>query len=292
VLLGVPNFSEGRDRREIEEISGAFATGAAMLDVDSDAVHNRTVVTLSGPPEVLASALINGARACVTRIDMRKHDGAHPCIGALDVCPVVWLHDGDRDAARDVALSTARGIGTDLDVSVFLYGDLARHESHRERAFFRAGGLVELSRRLHSGELRADFGPQRVHERAGATLVTARPPLVAFNVELADADLRTAREIASRLREAGGGLEGVRAIGIDLGNGRTQVSTSVHDPEAVPLAVVVERIRGLAGSSGAHPVGAEIVGLVPERALEGWDDDLPLEGFDPARHVIERRVRI
>jgi glutamate formiminotransferase len=292
VLLGVPNFSEGRDSREIEEISGAFATGAAMLDVDSDAVHNRTVVTLSGPPEVLASALINGARACASRIDMRKHDGAHPCIGALDVCPVVWLHHEDRDAARDVALSTARGIGADLEVPVFLYGDLARHESHRERAFFRAGGLVELSRRLHSGELRADFGPQRVHEQAGATLISARPPLVAFNVELADADLRTAREIASRLREAGGGLDGVRAIGIDLGKGRTQVSTNVHDPEAVPLAAVVERIRGLAGPGGARPVGAEIVGLVPERALEGWSDELPLEGFDPAKHVIERRVRI
>ena len=292
MLLGVPNFSEGRESREIEEISAAFATGAALLDVDSDAVYNRSVVTLSAPPGVLATALINGARACVDRIDMRKHEGAHPCIGALDVCPVVWLHQDDRDAARGVALSTAREIGADLEVPVFLYGDLARHESHRERAFFRAGGLVELSRRLHSGELRPDFGPQRVHERAGATLVTARPPLVAFNVELADADLRTAREIASRLREAGGGLDGVRAIGIDLGKGRTQVSTNVHDPEAVPLAAVVERIRGLAGPGGARPVAAEIVGLVPERALVGWDDELPLEGFEPAKHVIERRVRI
>ncbi len=292
MLLGVPNFSEGRESRKIEEISGAFATGAAMLDVDSDAVHNRSVVTLSAPPGVLATALTSGARACVSRIDMRKHDGAHPAIGALDVCPVVWLHQDDRDAARDVALTTAREIGADLEVPVFLYGDLARQESHRERAFFRAGGLVELSRRLHSGELRPDFGPQRVHERAGATLVTARPPLVAFNVELADADLRTAREIASRLREAGGGLDGVRAIGVDLGKGRTQVSTNVHDPEAVPLAAVVERIRDLAGPGGARPVAAEIVGLVPERALEGWDDELPIEGFEPAKHVIERRVRI
>ena len=292
MLLGVPNFSEGRESRKIEEISGAFATGAAMLDVHSDAVHNRTVITLSAPPGVLATALINGARACVNRIDMRKHDGAHPCIGALDVCPVVWLHKDDRDAACDAALTAAREIGADLEVPVFLYGDLARHESHRERAFFRAGGLVELTRRLHSGELRPDFGPQRVNEDAGATLVTARPPLVAFNVELADADLPTAREIASRLREADGGLNGVRAIGIDLGKGRTQVSTNIHDPEAVPLAAVVERIRGLAGSCGARPVAAEIVGLVPEWALEGWDDELPLEGFDPAKQVIERRVRI
>jgi glutamate formiminotransferase len=153
VLLGVPNFSEGRESRKIEEISGAFATGAAMLDVHSDAVHNRTVITLSAPPGVLATALINGARTCVNRIDMRKHDGAHPCIGALDVCPVVWLHKDDRDAARDAALTAAREIGADLEVPVFLYGDLARHESHRERAFFRAGGLVELTRRPQSGGL-------------------------------------------------------------------------------------------------------------------------------------------
>jgi glutamate formiminotransferase len=292
MLLGVPNFSEGRESRKIEEISDAFATGAALLDVHSDGVHNRSVVTLSAPPPALAPALVNGAHACVTRIDMRKHEGAHPGIGALDVCPVVWLHEDDRDAAREAALTAAREIGTGLEVPVFLYGDLARHLSHRERAFYRAGGLVELTRRLHTGELRPDFGPRTLHERAGATLVTARPPLAAFNVELADTDLATTKEIASRLREAGGGLDGVRAIGIELGKGRMQVSTNVHDPAGVPLATVVERIRALAEPRGARPVAAEIVGLVPERALEGWDDELPLAGFDPAKHVIERRVRI
>ena len=175
---------------------------------------------------------------------------------------------------------------------MFLYGELAAQESHRERAFFRAGGLVELMRRVEGGELRPDFGPAELHPTAGATLVTARPPLAAFNVELEGADLAAAREVASRLREAGGGLEGVRAIGIDLGNGRTQVSTNVHDPATVSLATVAMRIRDLAAPHGARPVGAEIVGLVPERALDGWPDALPIAGFDPAKQVIERRVRV
>ena len=291
MLLAVPNFSEGRDERRIEAVSAAFATGAALLDTHSDRVHNRSVLTLSGPPGSLAAALVNGARACVDAIDMSKQDGAHPCIGALDVCPVVWLREDDRAAARDEALATARGIAVETGVPVFLYGELAAQESHRERAFFRAGGFVELRRRVDGGELRPDFGPGELHPTAGASLVTARPPLVAFNVELEGADLAAARHIASRLRESGGGLEGVRAIGIDLGDGRTQVSTNVHDPQAVPLAVVVERIRELAEQQGARPVAGEIVGLVPERALEGWPEDLPLPGFESAKQLIERRVR-
>jgi len=292
MLLAVPNFSEGRDPRRIDEIATAFATGAALLDTHSDSVHNRSVVTLSAPAVSLFAALVNGAMACVERIDMSKQDGAHPCIGALDVCPVVWLREEDREIAREEALATGEAIAKETGVPVFLYGELATSESHRERAFYRAGGMVELMRRVESGELRPDFGPAEVHPTAGATLVTARPPLAAFNVELAGADVAAARDIASRLREAGGGIEGVRAIGVDLGEGRTQVSTNIHDPATVSLATVAVRIRHLAAPHGARPVGAEIVGLVPERALEGWPDALPITGFDPAKHVIERRVRI
>jgi glutamate formiminotransferase len=292
VLLAVPNFSEGRDRARIAAISTAFATGAALLDTHSDPVHNRTVLTLSGPPDSLASALVNGARACTDAIDMTKHEGAHPCIGALDVCPVVWLRAEDRDAAGAEALAAARGIASAARVPVFLYGELAKQPARRERAFFRTGGLVELRRRLNSGELKPDFGPAELHATAGATLVGARPPLVAFNLELEEAGIETAREIAERLREAGGGPPGVRAIGIDLGRGRTQVSTNVHDPIAVPLGQVIERVGELAAARGARLVSAEVVGLVPEAALNGLPDDPPLRDFDPARHVIERRVQV
>jgi glutamate formiminotransferase / 5-formyltetrahydrofolate cyclo-ligase len=292
MLLAVPNFSEGRDRRRIDEISSAFATGAALLDTHSDPLHNRTVVTLSAPAGDIAIPLVNGARACVHAIDMRKHEGAHPCVGALDVCPVVWLSEDDREAAREAALAAAREIGSELQVPVFLYGDLAANPGHHERAFFRAGGLVELTRRVNSGELRPDFGPKEIHEKAGATLVTARRPLAAFNLVLDTADIAIAREVASRLRESGGGLEGVRSIGIDLGEGRTQVSTNIHDPARAPLATVVEQVRELAAAHRARPVAGEVVGLIPERALEGWSEQVPLPGFDPAKHVIERRVRL
>lgn len=291
MLLAVPNFSEGRDGARIDAISTAFATGAVLLDTHSDAVHNRTVLTLSGPADSLAGALVNGARACAEAIDMRRHEGAHPCIGVLDVCPVVWVRPEDREAARAEALTAARGIGAEARVPVFLYGELAEG-LRRERAFFRTGGLVELRRRLGSGELKPDFGPPKPHPSAGATLVTARPPLAAFNLELEGAGIDATREIAERLRESGGGLPGVRAIGIDLGRRRTQVSTNVHDPIAVPLAKVIERVGALAAARGARLTSAEIVGLVPEAALDGLPQDPPLAGFDPARHVIERRVRL
>jgi glutamate formiminotransferase / 5-formyltetrahydrofolate cyclo-ligase len=292
VLLAVPNVSEGRERDRIDAVSMAFATGAALLDTHSDPVHNRTVLTLSAPPGSLAGALTNGARACAAEIDIRRHDGEHPWIGALDVCPVVWLREADREPAREEALEAAHRIGAEANVPVFLYGDLASNQSHRERAFFRAGGLVELRRRLAGGELRPDFGPAELHPTAGGTLVTARPPLAAFNVELGGVGIEDARDIARRLREMGGGLAGVRAIGIELGNGRTQVSTNVHDPIAVPLAEVIDRIRDLAAGPDARIVSAEIIGLVPEGALEHWPDDVPLAGFDPAKHVIERRVQL
>ena len=147
---------------------------------------------------------------------------------------------------------------------------------------FAPGGWSSCAGGVDSGELRPDFGPAELHPSAGATLVTARPPLAAFNVELEGAEIEATREIADRLRESGGGLPGVRALGIDLGGGRTQVSTNVHDPIAVPLAQVIERVRELAAAHGARPVVAEIVGLVPEASLDGLPDDVPLAGFDPA----------
>ena len=288
--LAVPNFSEGRDAGRIGRISAAFATGAALLDAHFDAVHNRTVLTLSGSERALATALAGGARACVGEIDMRRHRGAHPCVGALDVCPVVWLRADDRAPAREEALEAARRIGSEQGVPVFLYGELARQRSHQERAFFRSGGPIELRRRLEARELRPDFGPAELHPSAGATLVTARPPLAAFNLELEGAAIEDARGIAASLRESGGGLAGVRAIGIALDGERTQVSTNVHDPIAVPLAEVAERVRELAAPRGARVVGAEVVGLVPEAALDGWPEDVPL-AFDPAAQTIERRVQ-
>ncbi len=283
----MPNFSEGRDAAAIAAIGEAFA-GAKLLDRHTDAVHNRTVLTLAAPGDELVAALVAGARACVERIDMRAHEGAHPCVGALDVCPVVWVAEAEREPARALALATAEGIAA-LEVPVFLYGELATEPARRERAHFRRGGLAALSDRMRAGELAPDLGPLEPHPSAGATLVTARPPLAAFNVELDTDDVEVARAIAARLRESGGGLAGVRAVGVDLGD-RAQVSTNVGDPVSVPLAAVIERVRALAAGLGARPIAGEVVGLVSERALQGLPEDVPLRGFDPERHTLERRL--
>jgi glutamate formiminotransferase / 5-formyltetrahydrofolate cyclo-ligase len=289
-VLAVPNFSEGTDDDAIAAISEQFARGAAVVDRHSDAIHNRTVLTLSAPPGSLPGALLSGARACVERIDMRKHEGAHPRIGALDVCPVVWLGERERSSAREQALEVAIGIG-DLEVPVFLYGELASDPRRRERAFFRQGGLVELARRMGAGEVQPDFGPSEPHPSAGATLVTARPPLAAFNIELDTGNVDVARAVAADLRESGGGLGGVRAVGIDL-DGTAQISTNIHDPSAVPLGTVIEQVRALAAAHGARPVAGEVVGLVPEAALRELPNDVPLRDFDPALHVLERRLAL
>lgn len=289
MLLAVPNFSEGRDEDAIGAIHAAFASGdATALDLHSDPVHNRSVVTLGGPAGTLSEALARGARACIERIDMGEHRGAHPCVGALDVCPVVWFTEADREAAFADAEAAARAIAAE-GVPIFFYGDLASAPESRERAFLRAGGLPELSRRIAAGELRPDMGPPEPHPSAGVTLVTARAPLAAFNVVLDTDDVAVARAVAARLREAGGGPAGVRAIAVDLA-GRAQVSTNVHDPIAVPLARVVELVAALAVEHDARPAAAEIVGLVPEASLVGFPRELEIEGFDPERQVIERRI--
>lgn len=288
-LLAVPNVSEGRDGERLGRLEDAFARGVTLLDRHSDADHDRTVFTLAGAPAALTEALAAGAEEALETIDMDAYRGAHPAIGALDVCPIVFIDPADRDAARTEAVAAATQIGG-LGVPVFLYGELARDPGRAERAYFRSGGLPELWLRMESGELRPDFGPELPHRSAGATLVTARPPLAAFNVELDSGDIEVARAVAAGLREAGGGPAGVRAIGLLLSTGRTQVSTNVHDSLAVPLAEVVARVRDLAAPLGARPLEAELVGLIPQAALAGYPGEVPIRGFDPAVHVIERRL--
>jgi glutamate formiminotransferase len=288
-LLAVPNVSEGRDAATIARLERAFAQGARLLDRHSDPDHNRSVFTLAGAPGELERALVAGARAALREIDMDAHEGQHPCVGALDVAPVVWLEEAQRAEAREAALRVARELGR-LGLPVFLYGELARTPARRERAFFRAGGLAELRRRMASGELHPDFGPSEPHPSGGATLVTARPPLAAFNLELSGAGVAAARAIAAELREAGGGLPGVRAIGLELAGGVAQVSTNVHDPIAVPLARVVERTEELARRHGARVARAEIVGLVPRAALAGFPEKLEVRGLAGGSPVIEERL--
>lgn len=285
MLVSVPNVSEGRDRAVIEAVSRGFAP-ARLLDLHSDPDHGRSVFTLAAAQGELAGALVGGARAAVERIDLSGHRGVHPHVGALDVMPVVYLDEGQHGPACAEALTAAALIGEELELPVFLYGELATRPQHVERAELRRGGPANLARRMRAGELVPDYGPDRAHPSAGALLATARPPLVAFNVDLESDDVELAKEIAAGLREAGGGLPGVRALGLRLAErGRVQVSTNVHDHRAVPLRLIVERIREQA------PVAeAELVGLAPAAALADFPDDVPLRGFTPERNLIENAL--
>jgi glutamate formiminotransferase / 5-formyltetrahydrofolate cyclo-ligase len=285
-LVAVPNFSEGRNPRVIGSLEATLGCHARILNRHSDTQHNRAVFTMAADPAKLVEALVAGAAHALDLIDLRSHQGLHPHIGALDVSPVVWQIDERHDDALAVAREVGEGIAA-LGVPVFFYGEMASSAERQERAYFRKGGPAELARRMGSGELKPDIGPDEPHPSAGATLVTAREPLVAFNVELDTSNPEIAREIAAELREAGGGLPGVRALGLPREGERTQVSMNIHDPYEVPLARVIEEVKRLSAQRDVGVIEAELVGLVPEAAMEGYPDEPPIRAFDPKRDVIE-----
>src|SRR4051812_5988145 len=254
-LIAVPNVSEGRDQEAITRIAKAFGPG--LIYDSSDWDHHRSVYTLVGEPGRLYEAVINGAREAIARLDIAGHAGLHPRVGVVDVAPIVYLEPEQRGAACAEALVLAEELGR-LGVPVYLYGDLA---GGRTRAQLRRpGGLDAVDR---------DFGPPS-HPTAGATLVAARPPLVAFNVTV-DADLDTAKAIARRLREE---LD-VRALGLRLTDG-VQVSTNIEDHRRVTAAKVVAAVR-----EDARVIGAELVAPAPRAALEEFPEDVPLRGPKP-----------
>jgi glutamate formiminotransferase / 5-formyltetrahydrofolate cyclo-ligase len=288
-LLAVPNVSEGRDFAALDRLQESLGNEVVLLDRHTDVDHHRAVFTIAGPANDLEKALSGLAEAVTREIDMTGWNGIHPAIGSLDVCPVVWTTAEDRERAADSAMKVAESAAA-LGIPVFLYGDLASSEERRERAFFREGGLDALWQRMSSGELVPDLGPALPHASAGGWLMTARPPLAAFNVELDTDDVEVAKRVAAEIRESGGGLPGLRAIGLMLSTGRAQVSMNVHDPVNLPLVEVVEAVRTGAAKHGAAPIEAELIGLLPEAALIGYPADVPIRDFDPAFHVIERRV--
>ncbi|MBD0329085.1 MAG: glutamate formimidoyltransferase [Thermoleophilia bacterium] len=286
-LESVPNFSEGRDRGTIEAIAAALGERAALLDVHADADHNRSVFTLVGDERSLADALVAGIACARERIDLRRHEGAHPRIGAADVVPIVPVVPADMSRARAAALALAERVAAELALPVFLYGEVG---GGRGPAFFRRGGPDALQRRVDAGELEPDYGPRRLDERAGGVIVGARRPLIAFNVNLRG-DLETARAIAGVVREAGGGFPGVRALGLELPRaGVVQVSMNVEDWEAAALHEVVQRVGDEAAARGADVLGSELVGLMPAAAAAAAAGALlRIDGFDPSR-VLELRL--
>ena len=322
----VPNVSEGRRQEAVDELVAAFAgadPGVLVLDRSSDPDHNRTVITLAGPGPALVDAAVAGARACARLIDLNRHRGVHPRMGALDVLPFVPLGAATRLAGADdpdldcaaLAERAGRRIAADAGVPVYLYGAAARRPERAALPTVRGRGFEALRDALgppgatgspgDHPDRAPDFGGPRLHPTAGATAVGAREILVAYNVELAGADLDLARRIAAAVRERDGGLPAVRAMGVALrerggpgdrrgcppeGRGLVQVSMNLLDYRVTPPAVAFAAVAELAGRAGARVEASEIVGLVPAAALAGVDPaDLRLRG-DVAELLLENRL--
>jgi glutamate formiminotransferase len=287
-LESVPNFSEGRDASAIASIGDALSAHARLLDVHTDVDHNRSVFTLIGDEEALVQALVAGIACARDCIDLRAHAGAHPRIGSADVVPIVPVVPSDMDRARTTALELGRRIGEEVGLPVFLYGELA---PDRGPAFYRRGGPEELQQRIDAGELEPDFGPRELHPAAGGVILGARRPLIAFNVNLVDANLDAAKAIARVIRERDGGFPGVRALGLDLpAAGHAQVSMNVEDWEAAALHEIVAAIEREAAAQGVEIAGAELVGLMPAgAAASAAGAALRIDGFDASR-LLELRL--
>jgi len=291
----VPNISEGRRPEVVDEVVAAFAgaaPGVLVLDRSSDPDHNRTVITLTGPGPALVEAAVAGARACARLIDLNRHRGVHPRMGALDVLPfvpfgaVTRLRGGDDPDldCTDLAVRAGRRIAEEAGVPVYLYGAAARHPGWSALPAVRGKGFEALRA---DGQV-PDLGGPGLHPTAGATAVGARELLIAYNVELAGADLDLARRIASAVRERDGGLPAVRAMGVPLGErGLVQVSMNLLDWRVTPPAAAYAAVAALAGRHGARVEASEVVGLAPAGAFDGVDpadlrlraslDDLLLE---------------
>jgi len=282
-LESVPNFSEGRDSATIDAIGAALAGNARLLDVHADPDHNRSVFTVVGDDDQLVEALLASVMVARERIDLRRHEGAHPRIGAADVVPVVPLGPAEMERAEAVAHRLGARIG-ELGLPVFVYDP-----PDRGPAFYRRGGPEELQRRIDAAELAPDFGPARLDPSAGGVIVGARRPLVAFNVNLRG-DLEVAREIAGVVREAGGRFPGVRALGLELPTaGLVQVSMNVEDWKAAAIHEIVARIREEAVTRGAEVTGSELVGLIPAGAVLAAAGPALGLGLDASR-VLELRL--
>jgi glutamate formiminotransferase len=287
-LESVPNLSEGRDPAVIDAIGVVLGSHAKLLDIHTDADHNRSVFTLVGDEQQLIDALLAGIADAREHIDLRTHVGAHPRIGAMDVVPIVPLRPDDMERARSAALDLAGRIGEELELPVFLYGALAQE---RGPAFFRRGGPEELQRRIDAREVTPDFGPSRLDPSAGGVIVGARRPLIAFNVNLVGPNVEAAQEIARVIRERDGGFPGVRALGLHLPQaGHAQVSMNVEDWEASALHEIVTAIEREAAARGVEVAGAELVGLMPAgAAAAAAGRALRIDGFDASR-LLELRL--
>jgi glutamate formiminotransferase len=285
----VPNISEGRRPEVVAAcVDAVRGSGALLLDASSDPAHNRSVLTFAGEADVVARAVMALFECAVARIDLRTHTGVHPRVGAVDVTPFVPLGATPLEACVDLARHVGAAVAARFALPVYLYDAAASRPARVNLADIRRGQFEGLAARLQDPEWAPDFGPAVPHASAGAAVIGARRPLVAFNVNLATDRLDVARRIAAAIRESSGGLPCVKALGVRLADrGHVQVTTNLTDFRRTSLHQLFGRIVAEAQREGVEVIGSEIVGLVPVAALTATAASaLKLEGFSDAR-VIE-----
>jgi len=290
----VPNFSEGRSRTTVRALVNAVESvpGVWLLDHTMDRDHHRSVLSFAGEPDAVVEAAFRTIRVATDLIDLRKHKGVHPRVGATDVVPFVPLRGATMHDCIHLAKRLGQWVGTELEIPVFLYEQAALHRDHAPLESVRRGGLQGLAFRMASDpDWTPDFGPLRLHETAGALVIGARPSLIAFNVNLRSTNLSLARSIAKDIRQSNGGLPHLKAIGVKLASRKmVQVAMNLTDHNITPLHVAFEAVRTRAAGQGVSVAGSQVIGLVPQTALvQAAVHRLALERFDPTQ-VLEMRL--
>jgi glutamate formiminotransferase / formiminotetrahydrofolate cyclodeaminase len=290
----VPNFSEGRSQATVQALIDAIASvpGVRLLNHTADRDHHRAVLTVVGAPEEMVEAMFRSIRVATDLIDLRRHSGVHPRVGATDVVPFVPIKGLSMRDCVQAAKRLGHRVGTELEIPVFLYERAASHRDHASLESVRRGGLDGLAFRMATDpDWSPDFGPGQLHETAGAIVIGARPPLVAFNVNLLSADVNVARSIAGKIRQSNGGMPHLKAIGVELASrGMVQVAMNLTDYEATPLHAAFAAVQSQAAERGVSVAGTEIVGLVPLAALvETAKEALRLDHFEPSQ-LLEAQI--
>ncbi|MEC4890515.1 MAG: glutamate formimidoyltransferase [Nitrospira sp.] len=295
IIECIPNFSEGRDSATLEALRAAVRSvpGVWLLDHTSDPDHHRSVLTFAGEPEAVCDAALQAIRVATERIDLRRHEGVHPRIGATDVVPFVPLQDATIEDCIRLARLLGERVGQELQIPVFLYEQTASHPDRVRLESVRRGGLPGLRARMAADpNWRPDFGPSRLHETAGAIVIGARPPLIAFNVNLNTADLAIAKAIAKTVRQSSGGFPCIKALGVPLtSRGIVQVSMNLTDYRVTSMATAFRAVNREAAKLGVAIAGSELIGLVPQAALDQAAAALlQLDRFDPSS-ILETKLR-
>src|SRR5204863_6872948 len=288
----VPNFSEGRNPATLEALRAALTSvpGVRLLDVQADASHNRSVFTFVAPPEAALEAALRAMRVATERIDLTKHTGAHPRMGATDVVPFIPLRDVTMDQCVTLAIRLGERAAAELRIPIYLYAQAAVRLERERLPDIRKGEFEGLRERIGTDPAaEPDFGPTRIHPTAGATAIGARPFLVAYNIYLDATDVGLAKAIAKRIRTSSGGLPAVQASGF-LVDGQAQVSMNLLDIDVTPPAAVFAAVEAEARARGVGVVRSEVVGLIPERAVLGAGAAL-LKLPDAADHLLEAKIR-